>query len=182
VNTENEPQKMSGNLVLIIAVLVFVFICCCVVALCLGTGAFLFMRADDVSSPQPIEQFELPAFEEPAEQSEPYLPDEPQNSFLPTVPVDEEYDPALPQGGRGDNALRKRVWDFVLRMAESKAACENPLPAATVIVVTVEPDASGVWEETWTLFCGNGPTPVFRVIFTPNENGTINFSPGLISQ
>lgn len=175
-------RRVSRNIPIIIVAVLVVFLVCCIVALCLGMGAFVFTRAAQTSSSQPVELFELPAFEEPSEQIDPYFPDEPEPSFLPTVPVEEEYDPTLPQGGRGDNALRKRVWDFVVRMAESKAACENPFPAATIIVVTVEPDASAVWEEAWTLFCENGPTPVFRIIFTPNENGTINFSLGLISQ
>ncbi len=188
----SEPKKTSKNIILIVVLAVIVACCCCAAFLCLGTGigVFVFSRNVEPGFP-PIDSFE-PSFPEESEDWPPAeIPPEwletpeavePDSLYLPTMPVDEEYDPTLPQGGRGDNELRKRVWDFVTSLAEKNADCQNPLPAAAIIVVTEEPDSAGVWEEGWTLFCENGPAPVYRVIFTPNSNGTINFSPGLISK
>ncbi len=198
---ETESKKTSNNIVIILVVAVVLACCCGVMALCsiAGLGLFYVSRAE--TNVAPIDSFEPPFPEEsedwlpteiPQEWLETPEPVEPDSLYLPTVPVDEEYDPAIPQGGRGDNELRKRVWDFVASLAEDDADCKNPLPAAAIIVVTEEPDSAGVWteepdsagvwEEGWTLFCENGSTPIYRVIFTPNSNGTINFSPGLISK
>ncbi len=163
---ETEPKKTSNNIVIIVVIAVILACCCGVMVFCsiAGLGLFYVTRAE--TSPAPIDSFEPPFLEEsedwlpteiPQEWLETPEPVEPDSLYLPTVPVDEEYDPTIPQGGRGDNALRKRVWDFILPMAETKAECESPLPAATVIITTVEPDNSGVWEEAWTLFCENGP-------------------------
>ncbi len=150
-----QPRKKSNIPLIVAAALVVACLCSCVtLVLTVGVGFYL-LDVNSVSSPT------FPAYDAPAV---------------------EAYDPNLPQGGYGDNALRKRVWDFILPMAEEDANCQSPLPAAAVIAVTVEPDSSGVWEEGWTLFCSNGPTPVFRIIFSPNPDGTINFSPGIISK
>jgi len=105
-----------------------------------------------------------------------------ENTFIPTPATEEAFDPNIPQGGRGDNALRKRVWEFILPMAEEQAGCVSPLAIISVLTVTSEPDSAGVWEETWEVFCENGSNPVFRIIFTPNSDGTVNFSPGLINK
>ncbi|MCA2001375.1 MAG: hypothetical protein LDL51_05895 [Chloroflexi bacterium] len=188
---EAEPKKISNKTAIVVVVAVILACCCGAAALCSVAGLGLFYIARTEMNFAPVDSFEPPFPEE----SEQWLPTEipqewletpetiePDSLYLPTVPVGEEYDPTLPQGGRGDNELRKRVWDFVTSLAENDADCQNPLPAASIIVVTEEPDSAGVWEEGWTLFCENGPTPVYRVIFTPNSNGTINFSPGLVGK
>jgi hypothetical protein len=162
-----QPGKKSNTLIIVIAAIVV--LCCCgalviggVVAL--GTSLFSFSSWQSGAPELPIpgegwdEEWD---FEQPFEE--------------------EAYDPSIPQGGLGDNDLRRRVWDFITPMAASKAGCEDPIPAATVIVVT-EPLKDGVWTEGWTLFCSNGPTPVFRIIFTTQSSGAVNFSPGLISK
>jgi len=192
MESESEPKKTSNNIPIIIIAVVVIFSCCCgVMVLCsiAGLGFVYVTRAetnlaplDSFEPPFPEESEDWPPTEIPQEWLETPEAVEPESLYLPTVPADEEYDPTLPQGGRGDNELRKRVWDFVTSLAEDDADCKKTLPAAAIIVVTEEPDSTGVWEEGWTLFCENGPTPVYRVIFTPNSNGTINFSPGLISK
>lgn len=159
----SNPQKKSN--IPIIAAVSVVFACCCgTVILCLiaGAGFFALNRTSyslDSHQTTPTESFD--------------------NMFPPTS---EPFDPNIPQGGRGDNALRKRVWDFIVPMAEEQAGCVSPLAIISVLTVTSEPDSAGVWEETWEVFCENGSNPVFRIIFTPNSDGTINFSPGLINK
>ncbi|MDD2920699.1 MAG: hypothetical protein PHQ36_00290 [Anaerolineales bacterium] len=165
----SEPKKKTTNIPVIIAVAIIVACCCSAAVLCLITGVGMFSLDWVTSATPPSFDYDFPT-------------EEPGNPVIPTAEAEEPYDPNIPQGGRGNNELRKRVWDFVTSLAEDDADCKNPLPAATIIVVSKEPDGDGVWEEGWTLFCGNGPTPVYRIIFTPNPDGAINFSPGLISK
>ncbi len=178
----SQPQKKS-NIPIIVVVSLLVACCCSTVILCLilGTGFFALSRAA-VPDQFPIDSFDPIPTETAEDEIEPSTTESPANTYIPTAAVDEPFDPTLPQGGRGDNALRKRVWDFIVSLAEEDAGCISPLPAAAIIVVTEEPDSSGVWEEGWTLFCDNGPTPIYRIIFTSNPDGNINFSPGLISK
>lgn len=159
-----QPAKKSNIPLIVGAALVVACLCGCVtLTLTVGTGFFFLNQASD-----PVQ----PIYVEPIQPVDPFE----------AIETPEPYDPNLPQGGYGDNKLRGKVWDFILPMAERDANCQNPTPLATWIEVTVEPDASGVWEEHWTLICENGPTPVFRIIFTPNPGGIINFSPGLFSK
>ena len=178
----SQPKKATSNIPIIVVVSIIVACCCSAITLCLclGTGFFALSQTS-TTNPPPIDLESFPTIipEEPFES----LPTEsPSDLFIPTPATNEPFNPNLPQGGRGDNALRERVWDFVTSLAKDDADCNSPLPSATIIVETVKPDNSGVWEETWTLFCENGPTPVYRIIFTPNPDGNINFSPGLISK
>ncbi len=147
-----QPAKKSNIPIIVGAALVVACLCGCV-TLALTVGTGFFFLNQASEPVQPI-----------------------------YVETDEPFDPNLPQGGYGDNQLRGQVWDFILPMAERDANCQNPTPIATFIEVSVEPDGSGVWEERWTLVCENGPMPVFRIIFTPNPGGIVNFSPGLISK
>lgn len=149
-----QSQKKSNVPLIVGAALVTACLCGCVVLVLVGGVGFFLLDSSSMGTPvQPM-----------------------------YVEQDEPFDPNLPQGGYGDSKLRGKVWNFILPMAERDANCENPTPLATLIEVSTEPDASGVWEERWTLVCGNGPMPVFRIIFTPNPGGIINFSPGLISK
>jgi hypothetical protein len=182
MESTSQPQKKS-NIPIIVVISLIVACCCGAVTLCLivGTGIFALNRTT-IPDPFPIESFDPIPTEAAEDGFEPFPTESPEKPFIPTAAVDEPYDPALPQGGRGDNALRKRVWDFVVSLAEGDADCKSPLPAAAIIEVTEEPDNSGIWEEAWTLFCDNGSTPIYRIIFTSNPDGNINFSPGLISK
>ncbi|MFZ5881846.1 MAG: hypothetical protein ACOY0R_20960 [Chloroflexota bacterium] len=159
-----QPARKSNIPLIVGAALVVACLCGCVtLTLTVGTGFFFLNQAS-----APVQ----PIYVEPIQPVDPFE----------AIGTPEIFDPNLPVGGYTDNKLRGKVWDFILPMAERDADCENPTPMATMIEVTVEPDASGVWEEHWTLVCGNGPMPVFRIIFTPNPGGIINFSPGLISK
>jgi hypothetical protein len=177
----SQPQKKSNIPIIAVIVGITAGLCGAVILCSIAGMGFLYVNRMktahptlDSSEPIPTDTLQSPFESLPTEASE--------SLFIPTAAVDKPFDSTLPQGGRGDNALRKRVWDFVVSLAEDDAGCKSPLPAAAIIVTTEEPDSSGVWEEAWALFCDNGSTPIYRIIFTPNSDGNINFSPGLISK
>lgn len=153
-----QPEKKKNN-TLIIVIVALLVACCCGILIIVGVVA-LGRSLLDFSKMQP----EIPSITVPEGSG----------------PVEEPYDASIPQGGLGNNDLRLRVWNFITPMAKDDAGCENPVPAATVIAIT-EGLKDGVWTEDWTLFCENGTMSVYRIVFSTNSDGTINFSPAAIS-
>lgn len=168
-----EVQPKKPNTMLIVGIVVAVLLCCCCLVV---IGAFTLLGPAVSQTFSTINSdFELTAV--PDLPIDPELPGNPEPSDpsqsddpfempeIPALPSD-----AVPQGGLGDDLLRVNTWSYVL-IGAAASGCTSPNPATTVIEVTQEPDSNGVWEERWTVDCGDGTEKPFDITFTPNPNG-----------
>jgi hypothetical protein len=79
--------------------------------------------------------------------------------------------PGIPSGGRGDDSARTVAWGQVVIAATTDGCMTtNPDATATQIKVTQDPDGSGVWQEDWTIPCGDGSSKTYALTFTPGAN------------
>ncbi len=147
-----QPANNNSRTLIIIVVVVIVLLCCCVI----GAVGTLFIYRVSKGIPSNINQ----QFPVPSETSVPSLPGS--NAG------------ALPQGGITDHLLRQDTWQTVSAVVTGMG-CE-PNVAASSIVVTTKPDASGAWSEKWTVACQSGGTKAFNVDFTPSSQGGTDFN------
>jgi hypothetical protein len=96
---------------------------------------------------------------------EPASPNATVEPSMPSIPAD-----TVPQGGLGDDIQRTQAWAsaFIVLIP---AGCNTPVAKDTTIEVTQKPDASGMWQEKWTIACEGGKTVPVNVTFTPSSNG-----------
>lgn len=157
-----QPQKKFPT-GLVIGIVAIVLCCCCVIIVLAGltimgplvSNVFSTIN-QDLGNPQI-----------------PEVPDFSEGTPLPGMP--ELPSDLIPQGGRGDEILRADTWGQVL-LAAMLSDCATPNAAETVITVTSEPDASGAWQELWSVSCGAGETVPVEVDFTPSASGGTDIS------
>jgi hypothetical protein len=149
-------QPKKSNTPLIIGIVVAVLLCCC----CLAVVGILLSMGPAVNNVFSSVNQQLTAMP-----GVPSLPEGTLEPSMPSIPSD-----AVPQGGLGDDLLRANTWPYVIIVAATDG-CNTPSAADTVITVTQEQDAGGVWKEQWLVACGGGKSVPVDVSFTPNANG-----------
>ena len=155
INTSPEAPKSNRNM--IIGIVVAVVLCCC----CVVTGAAGYYGYQAyVTAQQAVQQFD-----------DIQIPD------IQDIPTDLPFNPDqlvtgdVPQGGLSDDTARYSAW-LSLQLVGMMSGCEAPTASTTTIEVTQQPDASGVWKESWNVDCGNGSFQAYTVTFT-TENGIV---------
>ncbi len=151
-----QPKKPKTGM--IIGIVIAVLLCCCCLAI---AGVFMFMgpAVNNVFSSINEQLTAMP--EIPSLPDGTVAPFDPENPSLPSIPAE-----AVPEGGLGDDLLRTNTWGYVVTVA-AMGGCDNPNAAETVITVTQDQDADGVWKEQWVVACGGDQVPV-DIVFTPN--------------
>lgn len=163
METNPVPQtEPKNNRNIIIGVVVALVLCCC--CLVTAVGGYYGYQAY-VAAQQAVEDFQ--DFEIPT--TVPFDPGDPN-----ATPFSPGFDDSgqLPAGGLADEETRLFAWASV-QLVGIMSGCDTPTAEGTVIAVTQQPDASGVWREDWTVNCGDGTTMTFPIKFTP-ENGIVN--------
>ncbi len=154
ITPSSEAPKSNRNM--IIGIVIAVVLCCC----CVVTGAAGYYGYQAyVTAQQAVQQFE--------------------DIEIPEIPSDIPFDPNnlptelgdVPQGGLSDDTTRYSAW-LSLQLVGMMSGCDTPTASTTTIEVTQQPDASGVWKESWNVDCGNGSFQAYTVTFTP-ENGIV---------
>lgn len=145
--TESEiPAGKNRTLLMIIAAVVIV--CCC----CLIIGVVGYINYFTIRS---LETQEAPFFES-------------------TVPADPDMDTEVgepPEGGLGNEILRKDTWDIVASAAIGQG-CDRPIGANSTIDVLQEPE-DGAWLEEWTVICRSGDSYAYEVEYLHDDTGVI---------
>ena len=159
ITPPSEAPKSNRNM--IIGIVIAVVLCCC----CVVTGAAGYYGYQAyVAAQQAVQQFEdIEIPEIPSDVIPSDIPFDPNN--LPTELGD------VPQGGLSDDTTRYSAW-LSLQLVGMMSGCDTPTASTTTIEVTQQPDASGVWKESWNVDCGNGSFQAYTVTFTP-ENGIV---------
>lgn len=148
------PAPKKNNTPLIIGIVVVVILlCCCLV----GVAAFAYSRY--VAS-KAVSDFNSQLATSMPDSSAPGLPS---GSTAGTVPT----------GGLGDEIARTTAWGYALSaiVQANPTSCTAPDAASTSIEVTQKPDASGAWQERWTVACGGGTSIPVDITFTPAGAG-----------
>jgi len=159
---ESTQAKLNSNRNIIIGVVVAIILCCCCIAT--AAGGYYGYQAYVVaqSTYEDLQNFEIPTG----------IPSDPNDPNSPIIPLPNFDSSAAPQGGLTDDSTRVVAWSTV-QIAAAVQGCSNPTAAGTIISITQQPDASGIWAEEWAVDCGDGTTKPINITFTP-ENGTVS--------
>jgi|SRR5271157_1221487 len=143
------PKKNNTTLIIVVVVVV-VLLCCCLI----GAGAFAYSRYVAGKALSNINSQMATAM--------------PGGSVPGGLPAG-----SVPTGGRGDDVTRAEAWTSALAavVQSNPTSCTAPDATNTTIEVTQQPDASGAWQERWTVACGGGTTIPVDITFTPAGNG-----------
>ena len=146
------PKKNNTTLIIVVVVVV-VLLCCCLVVV----GGFIYSRY--------VAGKALSGFNS---QMATAMPD---GSSAPGLPGSAAG--VIPTGGLGDEVTRTTAWGYALTaiVQANPTSCTAPDATNTTIEVTQKPDASGAWQERWTVDCGGGTTVPVDITFTPAGNG-----------
>ena len=145
-----EPSAKRNQTPWMIAAAVIV-LCCCCVALAIGGYAFRINRIRSI--PQP-----------PSQDRVPFPTDDSPSPDLESFDIGE-----APEGGLGNETLRKETWNVVAASAQGRG-CDQPLGADTTIEVLQEPQ-DGIWVEKWTVACANGESYTYEIQYTLDATG-----------
>ncbi len=161
---ESDQAKSNSNRNIIIGVVVAVVLCCCCVVTAAGGfyGYQGYVAAQ--STYEQLQNFEIPTG----------IPSDPNDPNSPTIPIPNFDSSDAPQGGLTDDSTRIVAWSTVQIFAAIQG-CATPTAEGTIISITQEPDSSGVWQEEWTVNCGDDTSQLFNLTLTP-ENGIVNVS------
>jgi len=161
-------------LIVLIGILAILLICCCLI-----TGLVVLGRLADTS--EDVRQFDdvTPV----AENRLTPLPTDdiwqlPGPSDEPTEeawqPETWETESDVPIGGLGDDVLRRDVWESIL----SVTACETVTASDVVIVV----DDFEALAESWFLYCQEGDTEQYVIVYQELPGGGVDFVIGRVRE
>jgi len=151
---ETPQPKSAQNRKVIVGVVIVILLCCCLMAVAVaGYYGWQAYQATQAAIDE-IENLDIPS-EIPTD--------------FPSIPGFTGAE--LPQGGRSDDVTRATAWGSLL-IAAYVFDCPTPTVEGTTIEVIQEPDANGVWVESWNAACGDGTTKPFKITFTPQGDLT----------
>lgn len=157
-----EAPGKSNRTLLIVAGFVFLLCCGCVIVAVVGYLSFVTIRSMETQE-LPVEDFPPAVTEETA------TPSADENFPFDSPGSDGDVgDP--PEGGLGNEILRRDTWQSVSFVAMGQG-CDTPSAEDSTIEVMQEPDAAGVWLEKWTVVCESGDSYAFEVEYVLDETG-----------
>lgn len=149
-------------LIILIGILAILLICCCLI-----TGLFVLGRlAEPIPDPERVvlptdDTWQLPGpSDEPTEEA--------------WQPETWETESDVPIGGLGDDVLRRDVWESIL----SVTACQTATASDVVIVV----DDFEALTESWFLYCQEGDTEQYVIVYEELPGGGVDFVIGRVRE